>query len=145
MGQPGLFFCLFSLFSSHGMEKYSTNLTINEKKRRWHAWESNPGRQDGRCRRIHRAMGVTQSINSYLWLPNTYKGSFTLAFFINVFVRRFCHRYQLYLNHWYLISLTVPWEVTFLKIELFLFFKLLRPKVCGFACLGCHIHPWQQT
>ena len=39
--KPGLFF-IFVLFS-HRMDKYSTNLTMNEKKRRWHAWESNPG------------------------------------------------------------------------------------------------------
>ena len=29
-------------------------------KHRWHAWESNPGRQDGRRRRIHWAMAAPQ-------------------------------------------------------------------------------------
>ena len=41
-------FCLFSFFSH---DKYSTNLTII-------AWDSNPGRQDGRPRRIHWAMAA---------------------------------------------------------------------------------------
>ena len=46
--KPGLF-CLYS-FLSH--DKYSTN-TISDKKHRWCAWNSNPGRQDGKHRKIH--------------------------------------------------------------------------------------------
>ena len=46
-------FCLFSLFS-----RYNFNNT-NWKKRRWCAWDSNPGPQDGRCRRKQGAMAAT--------------------------------------------------------------------------------------
>ena len=47
-------FCLFSLFSW-----YNFNNT-NWKKHRWCAWDSNPGLQDGRRRRNHRAMAATK-------------------------------------------------------------------------------------
>ena len=46
-------FCLCSLFS-----QYNFNNT-NWKKRRWCAWDSNPGPQDGRCRRKQGAMAAT--------------------------------------------------------------------------------------
>ena len=46
-------FCLFSLFSR-------LNPNTNWKKRRWCAWDSNPGLQDGRRKRNHRAMAATQ-------------------------------------------------------------------------------------
>ena len=46
-------FCLFSLFS-----RYNFN---NWKKRRWSAWDSNPGPQDGRRRWNHGAMAATGS------------------------------------------------------------------------------------
>ena len=44
-------FCLFSFFSY--------NFNTNWKKRRWCAWDLNPGPQDGRRRRNHWAMAAT--------------------------------------------------------------------------------------
>ena len=38
----------------------------NWKKHRWCAWDSNPGGQDGRCRRIHWAMAAPLQINCLL-------------------------------------------------------------------------------
>ena len=52
-------FCLFSLFSL-----YNFNNT-NWKKLRWCACDSNPGPQDGRRRRNHRAMAVTKALPNY--------------------------------------------------------------------------------
>ena len=46
-------FCLF-LFFSH--DKFSTN--TKWQKHRWRTWDSNPGQQDGRRRRIHWAMAI---------------------------------------------------------------------------------------
>ena len=60
-------FCLFSSFSQ-GNEKSST--TFVYKKHRWRAWDSNPGPQGGRRRRIHWAIAapsllfVRSSLNS---------------------------------------------------------------------------------
>ena len=60
-------FCLFSSFSP-GNEKSST--TFVYKKHRWRAWDSNPGPQGGRRRRIHWAIAapsllfVRSSLNS---------------------------------------------------------------------------------
>ena len=53
---PGLF-CLFSFFSRY-------NFNTNWKKRRWCAWDSNPGPQDGRRRRNHGAMAATHKPTS---------------------------------------------------------------------------------
>ena len=39
---------------------FSTRYNLNWKKRRWCAWDSNPGWQDGRRERIHRAMAAPQ-------------------------------------------------------------------------------------
>ena len=50
MGQSRLF-CFFSFFSCY-------NFNTNWKKLRWCAWDSNPGPQDGRRRRNHRAMAA---------------------------------------------------------------------------------------
>ena len=36
-----------------------------EKKRRWCAWDSNPGQQDGRRRRNHGAMAATPKIDLF--------------------------------------------------------------------------------
>ena len=52
MGQYRPLFCLFSFFSRY-------NFNINWKKRRWCAWDSNPGPQDGRRRWNHGAMAAT--------------------------------------------------------------------------------------
>ena len=46
-------FCLFSFFSHH-------NFNTNWKNHRCCAWDSNPGPQNGRRRRNHRAMASTQ-------------------------------------------------------------------------------------
>ena len=47
---PGPFLVYFRLF-------HMTQINLlNWKKRRWCAWDSNPGREDGRCRQIHWAM-----------------------------------------------------------------------------------------
>ena len=53
-------FCLFLSFS-----RYNFNNT-NWKKHRWCAWNSNPGPQDGRCRRNHRAT-ATAHMKVFLW------------------------------------------------------------------------------
>ena len=45
-------FCIFSFFSHY-------NFYTNWKKRRWCAWESNPGPQDGTCRQNHGATAAT--------------------------------------------------------------------------------------
>ena len=57
-------FCLFSFFS------YSNNNfnNVNWRKRRWCAWDSNPGPQDGRQRRNHGAMAAAPT---YLSLATT--------------------------------------------------------------------------
>ena len=52
MDQSRPLFCLFSSFSHH-------KSITNWKKRRWSAWDSNPGPQNGRRRRNHRAMAAT--------------------------------------------------------------------------------------
>ena len=49
-------FCVFSSFSRY-------NFNTNWKKRRWCAWNSNPGPQDGRRRQNHGAMADTLSLN----------------------------------------------------------------------------------
>ena len=49
-------FCLFSSFSHYNFN--------NWKKHRWCAWDSNPGPQDGRCRRIHWAVVATPTAHS---------------------------------------------------------------------------------
>ena len=59
---PGLFLFIFVIFH------YNFN-TTNWKKRRWCAWDSNPGAQYGRHRWNHGAMVATQ-IN-YTLLPTT--------------------------------------------------------------------------
>ena len=46
--KPSLF--LFSSLSNHN-DNYST--IFDYKKRRWSAWDMNPGRQDGMHRQIH--------------------------------------------------------------------------------------------
>ena len=53
MGQSRPLFVLFSVFSCY-------NFNTNWKKRRWCAWDLNPGSQDGRRRRNHGAMAATQ-------------------------------------------------------------------------------------
>ena len=45
------FWLLFSFFPQH-------NSITNLKKRRWCAWDSNPGLQDGRCKQNHGAMAA---------------------------------------------------------------------------------------
>ena len=54
-------FCLFRSF-------YMTNTAqiLWMKKLKWCAWHSNPGWQDGRCRRIHWAMAAPQ----FVWAPS---------------------------------------------------------------------------
>ena len=53
MGQSRPLFCLFLFFSHY-------NFNTNWKKRRWCAWDSNLGLQNGRRRQNHRAMAATQ-------------------------------------------------------------------------------------
>ena len=48
-------FCLFSFFSNSNNNFNNTNW----KKRRWCAWDSNPGPQEGRQRRNHGAMAAS--------------------------------------------------------------------------------------
>ena len=52
MGQSRPLFCLFLFFSRY-------NFNTNWKKRRWCAWDSNLGPQDGRRRQNHGAMAAT--------------------------------------------------------------------------------------
>ena len=64
-------FCLFSFFShsnSNSNDKYKL------KKHRWCAWDSNPGRQDGRRRRIHWAIAAPLS---FIFLQDTFHVLFT--------------------------------------------------------------------
>ena len=52
MGQTRHLFVYFYSFLK--TNRYSTNLTLMIMiMRRWYAWDSNPGQQDGRRRRIH--------------------------------------------------------------------------------------------
>ena len=73
---PGLFFVYFRPFlvtisiiqiekSLSSFSAYNFNNT-NCKKRRWCAWDLNPGRENGRHRRSHRAMASSQ----FLLLPS---------------------------------------------------------------------------
>ena len=59
MGQSRpLFLFIFVLFTfQFKWQIYNLN-NINWKKRRWCAWDSNPGRQDGRRRQIHWAIAA---------------------------------------------------------------------------------------
>ena len=58
MANHGLFCVFFVLFTfQFKWQIYNLNL-INWKKHRWCAWDSNPGRQDGRRRWIHWAMAA---------------------------------------------------------------------------------------
>ena len=52
---PGLFLFIFVFPTLHN--------SINSWKRRWCAWDSNPGQQDGSRRRIHWAMAAPQNSN----------------------------------------------------------------------------------
>ena len=55
---PASFLFIFVLFTfQFKWQIYNLN-NINWKKRRWCAWDSNPGPQDGRCRQIHWAMAA---------------------------------------------------------------------------------------
>ena len=54
---------LFVYFRSFHTPIQMTN--TNWKKHRWCAWDSNPGRQDGRRRRIHWAIAAPQCGNSF--------------------------------------------------------------------------------
>ena len=64
---PASYFVYFGSFlTSHGQIKHKFD--YKWKKRRWHAWESNPGRQDGRRRWIHWAMAAPQkSLSRHFW------------------------------------------------------------------------------
>ena len=64
LGESRSLFGLFSPFS-----RYNFNNT-NWKKRRWCSWDSNPGLQDGRCRRNHRAMVVARLMFVQCWVRN---------------------------------------------------------------------------
>ena len=55
---PGLFLVYFRPSTLHNL--------INWWKRTWHARDSNQGQQNGRRRRIHRAMAVPQAVHYYL-------------------------------------------------------------------------------
>ena len=69
----GFKYCLFLLkkglnlassfvnFGSFQMKKCSTNIIIPNE-RRWYAWDSNPGRQDGRTKANPLSYGGTQNI-----------------------------------------------------------------------------------
>ena len=74
-------FCLFSFFShSNSNDKYKL------KKHRWCAWDSNPGRQDGRRRRIHWAMAAPHAgilcKGNYQCTAHLLFGWFGISFFI---------------------------------------------------------------
>ena len=58
-------------FCSFHKTKYSPNLIINHKSVRMCAWDSNPGRQDGRRRRIHLAMAAPQERTLAQWRKKT--------------------------------------------------------------------------
>ena len=59
---PGLFLFIFVLFTfQFKWQIYNLN-NKNWKKRRWCAWDSNPGWHDGRRRRIHWAMEAPPSM-----------------------------------------------------------------------------------
>ena len=75
---PGLFLYIFVLLVRLGFtfqfkwQIYNLN-NINWKKRRWCAWDSNLGRQDGRRRRIHWAIAaplLPNIINARFWIPH---------------------------------------------------------------------------
>ena len=48
----------FRPFSVFSFFQHITIQILNWLKRKWCAWDSNPGQQDGRCRRIHWAMAA---------------------------------------------------------------------------------------
>ena len=60
------FFFTFVLFTfQFKWQIYSLN-NINWKKHRWCAWDSNLGKQDGRCKRIHWAMAAPSCCHCYI-------------------------------------------------------------------------------
>ena len=66
--KPGSFLFIFVLFV-HYNDKYIVKLDWIWKKCRLCAWDSNPGPQDGRCRRIHWAMSAPNSDNFWFYFP----------------------------------------------------------------------------
>ena len=58
--KPGLFLCLFSFFS-HIAKTNKAHMI----KHRWCTWESNPGWQTGKCRRIHWATATNTFWSSF--------------------------------------------------------------------------------
>ena len=66
---PASFLFIFVLFTfQFKWQIYNLN-NINWKKHRWCAWDSNPGRQDGRRRRIHWAIAAPLS---FIFLQDTF-------------------------------------------------------------------------
>ena len=57
---PGLFSLLFSSFSHYNLNK------TNRKKRRWCAWDLNPGLHDGRHRWNHGDMAVEKNLLAFV-------------------------------------------------------------------------------
>ena len=74
------FFYLFS-FLSQCKDKYDTHLPINDKSiGRWWAWDSIPGWQDGRRRRIHWAMAAPQNSQLFFYKNRPTPASFSFIF-----------------------------------------------------------------
>ena len=82
--KPGLFLFIFVLFSTQW--HYSTK--FDYKNHRWCPWDLNPGRQDGRCKRIHWAKVSPQFLLFMLptfvltWPLNLYESLSHHSFFI---------------------------------------------------------------
>ena len=109
---------LFVYFRSFHIPIQMTN--INWKKHRWCAWDSNPGRQNGRRRRIHWAMAAPLSYSASLSLSFIYSLSrnvlshclslfhthylplFNILYSFSLF-----HTHSLYFSLWYIILLTL--------------------------------------
>ena len=70
MGQSWPLFPFIFVFST----RYNSNF-LNWKKRRWCAWDSNPGRQDGRRERIHWAMAAPPIEELFMSLLFSFKES----------------------------------------------------------------------
>ena len=63
MGQSRPLFLFIFVFST----RYNLNSNLNWKKHRWCAWESNPGRQDGRRKQIHWATAAPRETTFFMF------------------------------------------------------------------------------
>ena len=119
MGQSRpLYLFIFVLFTfKFNWQIYSLKL----KKHRWCAWDSNPGRQDGRRRRIHWAMVAPLKVHICYWLVKRTK------IMVSILIQEFTR------GHFFASILEVDGRYSFVDLWIWKSEKLNR--FCGFVDL----------